>query len=157
MKNGKRLKLLAQNVSNILNISELSFERISMCLFSLLLLFCFFVCFLSLFFNWFLFCLVFIYLLSIVTANFVSKCSHNIFVLSTTKMLSWERCFVSQWQRWLENMVWLWTILRYGYGSPLWPVLVDNLFMEGLKLMALITAQRTSKIWDRFVQNPKAG
>ena len=44
--------------------------------------------FLSLFFNWFLFCLVFIYLLSIVTANFVSKCSHNIFVLSTTKMLS---------------------------------------------------------------------
>ena len=45
MKNGKRLKLLAKNVSNILNISELSFERISMCLFSFLLLFCLFVCF----------------------------------------------------------------------------------------------------------------
>lgn len=56
-----------------------------------------------------------------------------------------------------ENMVWLWTMLRYGYGSPLSPVLVANLFMEGLKLMALITAQRTSKIWDRFLQNPKGG
>lgn len=45
MKNGKRLKLLAKNVSNILNIWELSFERISMFLFSLLFLFCLFVCF----------------------------------------------------------------------------------------------------------------
>lgn len=56
-----------------------------------------------------------------------------------------------------ENMVWLWTILRYGYGSPLSSVLVATLFMEGFKLMALITAQRTLKIWDRFVQNPKEG
>ena len=56
-----------------------------------------------------------------------------------------------------ENLVWLWTILRCGYGSPLSPVLVANLFMEGLKLMALITAQRTSKIWDRFVHNPEEG
>ena len=49
--------------------------------------------------------------------------------------------------------VWLW--FPAIIISVLVPIL--GLFMEGFKLMALITVQRTSKIWDRFVQNPKEG